>query len=169
MRNEDLKLIAGYILGITGAMFLIIGGVLCFAFNESDMLSAGMPRHFTYIFPAIGALIFGISMWLLISGIIDKKVIKDLRTNGDVVQAKLVEAILDTTVIINNEHPYIIKCEWTNPEDGKKYIFKSENLWQDPKDIIYEMGIKSFTVYVDRKNMKRYVMDIDNVKARLNS
>ena len=48
-----------------------------------------------------------------------------------------------------------------DPIDQKKYIYKSVNLWTDPEDIIRQKNIKTFPVYIDRKNKKKYVVDIE--------
>ena len=62
---------------------------------------------------------------------------------------------------VNGRHPYRIICEWSNPLDNKKYIFKSKNIWINPEDIIIERDIQQFPVYINRDNMKKYVVDID--------
>lgn len=40
-----------------------------------------------------------------------------------------VETIVNSSYRVNGRHPYRIICEWNNPLDSKKYIFKSKNIW----------------------------------------
>lgn len=60
-----------------------------------------------------------------------------------------------------------IICEWNNSLDNKKYIFKSKNIWMNPKNIIEERNIKQFPIYIDKNNKKKYVIDIDSLKEEV--
>jgi len=52
---------------------------------------------------------------------------------------------------------YQIFSQWQNPKDAKTYHFASRYLQQDPRDYVPDQPI---TVYVSRKNPKRYSMDV---------
>ena len=52
-------------------------------------------------------------------------------------------------------------CKFRN--DIFKYIFKSKNIWLNPEHIIEERNIKEFPIYLDNKNKKKYVIDIDSL------
>ncbi len=92
---------------------------------------------------------------------------KNLRESGEVIYANYVETVLNTRYTVNGRHPYNIICEWNNSLDNKKYIFKSKNIWMNPKNIIEERNIKQFPIYIDKNNKKKYVIDIDSLKEEV--
>lgn len=115
------------------------------------------------IFPGIG-LIFSIIGVTGISVTIKRKNIeKRLKENGKKIYADYVETVINTSYSVNGINPYNIICVWDNPMDNKKYIFKSKDIWFNPEIVIIEKNIKQFPVYLDEKDKKKYVIDIDNI------
>ena len=47
--------------------------------------------------------------------------------------------------------------------DDKKYIFKSDNMWNDPERIILEKNIQTFPVYINSEKINEYVVDIEEI------
>lgn len=115
------------------------------------------------IFPGLGAIFVIIGGTGIVVNISKKRMEKYLRKNGDIIHANYIETVLNTTYSVNGRHPYNIICEWNNIEDGKKYIFKSKNIWINPENIINERNIENFIVYIDLKNKKRYLVDIESI------
>lgn len=119
------------------------------------------------IFPGIGAI------FLIIGGvgilIIIKKhnLAKKLKANGKLIYATYVEAILNISLTVNGRHPYNIICEWHNPEDNKKYIFKSSNIWINPEIIITDKNITTIPVYVNTQNLKQYYVDTTSITEEI--
>lgn len=113
------------------------------------------------IFPGIG-LIFAI---IGVSGLVviyrKRKMGVELMKNGEKVFAEYVETVRNLSVMVNGRHPYNIICAWKNPVDGKRYLFKSKNIWFNPEMAIQENNAKLFAVYYDANNMKKYVVDVD--------
>lgn len=119
------------------------------------------------IFPSIGSIFVIIGGTGLIVNVHNKRVEKYLKQNGNVIYARYVESILNTSYSVNGRHPYNIICEWNNIEDGKKYIFKSKNIWVNPENIIKEKNIENFLVYIDLKNKKKYLVDIESLTENI--
>lgn len=115
------------------------------------------------IFPGIGLIFVIIGVTGILVKIKRKKLEKRLKENGEIIYADYVETIINTSYAINGRHPYNIICEWDNPIDNKKYIFKSKNIWINPENRIEEENIRQFRIYLDEKNKKKYVIDIDNL------
>lgn len=113
------------------------------------------------MFPGFGLIFFAIGGTGLLIKSRNKKLEKALKENEDAIYADYVETIVNNSYSVNGRHPYRIICEWSNPLDNKKYIFKSKNIWINPEDIIIERDIQQFPVYINRDNMKKYVVDID--------
>ena len=115
------------------------------------------------IFPGIGLIFLIIG----ISGLIVKKkksnLEKRLKMSGTTIYATYVETIMNTSYRVNGRSPYNVICEWNNPADNQKYIFKSKDIWYNPANTIAERNIQQFPVYVDPNNMKKYAVDIDSL------
>ena len=56
--------------------------------------------------------------------------------------------------------------EWTDPVDGKAYVFVSPNLWFDPTDLIARRNITSFPVQIDSEDPSYYYVDISCLQNR---
>lgn len=92
---------------------------------------------------------------------------KRLRENGRRVRASYVDTIRNTMVRVNGRCPYRVICSWQNPEDGKSYLFRSENLWTNPMPEIERRNIRTFTVFLDPKNHKKYTVDTDGLTENI--
>ena len=46
-------------------------------------------------------------------------------------------------------------------------LFKSENLYYNPKSIILDMNLNTFPVFIDMNNKKNYSVDISAIKQAL--
>ncbi len=113
------------------------------------------------ILPGIGSifLLIGVIGLAVLSH--KKKKEKNLRENGELVYATYSESIINRNVRVNGRCPYNIIVEWNNPEDGKKYLLKSKNIYFNPEMLIEEKKIRTFPVYIDPNNKKEYFVDVD--------
>jgi len=114
------------------------------------------------MFPGFGLVFLIIGGTGIAVRVCRKKTEKKLRENGNLIYANYVETVLNGRYTVNRtQHPYNVICEWNNPEDGKKYRLKSKNIWVNPERMINEKNIKTFSVYMDPENKKRYFIDVD--------
>lgn len=119
------------------------------------------------IFPGIGlifALTGGIGLGVIAKG---KLKVKKLRLHGQRIYAEYMNTDINRSVRVNGKCPYNIFCSWNNPEDGKTYIFRSQNLWFDPQSVIADRNITMFPVYINPENKKKYVIDTDVVTDKI--
>ena len=130
--------------------------------NPSEVYAKGF-EFFVIMFPAFGIIFSAIGGIGLFVRYNKGKSEKNLRESGEMIIANYVGVDMNMHYSVNGRHPYNIVCEWTNLEDGKKYTFKSKNLWNNPENIIMERNIKTFNVYININNKKQYVIDIDDV------
>lgn len=79
------------------------------------------------------------------------------RNHGQPVSAKIVEVGLDQSLEINGHRPFVITAQWQDPGTGLVHIFKSEQIWYDPRQFIKGDSIK---VLVEPGNPKCYYVDI---------
>lgn len=113
------------------------------------------------IFPGLGLIFLLIGATGIGVKLNAKRRENKLKLYGQRVYAVFVQTNLNTSYSVNGRHPYNIICEWSNPEDGKKYLLKSKNLWFDPQRTIDERNIKTFTVYMNPQNKRKYFVDTD--------
>lgn len=117
------------------------------------------------IFPVVGLIV-------MVAGIIGfvgkkkrKQEIDELKNNGQLIHATFIESKRNMAYAVNGRHPYNVFAEWVDPEDGKTYTFKSDNMWGNTWDMIGEYGsaVKEIPVYINRENKDKYYMDLDSV------
>ena len=113
------------------------------------------------IFPGMGLIFLIIGGTGILVKINKKRLERRLKENGYLIYADYSETVLNASYYVNGRTPYTIICVWNNPSDNKKYIFKSKNIWINPKEIIEEKNIKQFPIYIDNNNIKKYVIDTD--------
>lgn len=111
------------------------------------------------IFPGIGLIFLILGGTGILVNINKRRLEKRLKENGELIYANYVETVLNTSYQVNGKTPYNIICEWNNPLDSNKYIFKSKNIWINPQNIIEEKNIKQFPVYINDK--KKYIIDTE--------
>lgn len=86
------------------------------------------------------------------------KMHKRLKETGERVLADFNQVELNSSLKVNNRSPYRIICQWKDPfAPSKVYLFYSENIWFNPEQYI---NSKQIPVYMDRKNPKKYYMDV---------
>ena len=125
------------------------------------------PHILSYVFGGIGIFYLIIAFVIIYIRKKREHTIQELRETGNIINAKYIGTTLNTMYSVNNRHPYNIVCEWADMNDNKVYQFKSKNIWIDPKKYIDEYDIKSFSIYVNRNNFKKYYVDIDMLLERI--
>ncbi|MNH47046.1 hypothetical protein D3C79_1101060 [compost metagenome] len=63
----------------------------------------------------------------------------------------------NTRISVNGRHPYVIRSQWLNPRTSEVHLFESDNIWFDPSDYLKD---ESISVFIDKKNPKKYHVDI---------
>lgn len=103
----------------------------------------------------------GIVFFLTGTGIIffiwrKKRSDENLRLYGTKIQAKFMSVEINSSLQVNGRSPWRILAQWQNPATSKVHVFNSNNLWFDPTDFIEGPSI---TVFINRKNLKKYYVD----------
>lgn len=101
----------------------------------------------------------GVGTALLLFGFgatLSRKRAQGLRRSGTPVQTTLQYVEQNTSVSVNGRSPWQIVTQWADPSTGLLHSFRSKNVWFDPTPQLPGR----ITVYVDRRNPKRYFMDI---------
>ncbi len=140
-----------------------VGKEIDIYYDKYDVYDIGQKSidYIVLIVPGLGlifALIGGIALWVIYA---KKNKDNRLRRTGTRIMANYGESVLNTNYYVNGVSPYYIICHWNNPEDGKKYLFKSKNIWFDPEILIQENNITMLPVYINMKKKREYFVDVD--------
>lgn len=128
--------------------------------TNPEVIMDGTNKTISYIFGGMGALFLLIAIITIICLRHRNNMIAKLKETGNIVNAKYLLTKVNKNYTVNNKHPYNIFCEWDGM-DGKKHIFKSDNIWVDPEKIIKDRNIKTFRVYFNPNNIKQYYVEVD--------
>ena len=88
---------------------------------------------------------------------------ENLRLYGTKIQAKFMSVEINSSLQVNGRSPWRILAQWQNPATSKVHVFNSNNLWFDPTDFIDGASI---TVFINRKNLKKYYVDTSFLPER---
>lgn len=104
----------------------------------------------------LGGFFFAVGLGIVLVSRSNRKRINHLKANGTPIETTFQSVEINGSLVVNGNSPYQILTQWTNPENAKLHIFKSENIWFDPSKHIKEEKI---TVLIERNNPKRYYVD----------
>lgn len=79
------------------------------------------------------------------------------KKKGIFVEAEIIGIEQKMNWLYNGQHPYIINCQWTNPETGKTYKYRTGKFLDNPEQ--YIQGIPSFEVKIDPENPYIYKLN----------
>ena len=120
---------------------------------NSFMSLWGLPS----IVGGIGALLLAISAAISLASTLGKRADDYLRRNGTPIQTDFQSVSLNTNLQVNGRSPFHIYTQWKDSDTSEVHVFHSKNIWYDPTQYIDQ---KQITVFVDRKNLKKYLMDV---------
>ena len=105
-----------------------------------------------------------ISLEEFISFVVNKNKKERLFKEGLKVNANIIEIYVNNKAYrFKNKLPYKIRLEYLNPQDNKKYVFESENIYEDMQYIIESKRITSLPVYINSKNTYEYYIDLNSI------
>ena len=145
-----------YKIGKTITVYYYLDDVSNVYSKASDYFESIFPSAFGLVFFLIGAI-------GLIVKIKRTKLNEYLKDNGNSINAEFVCVKLNKSYSVNGVNPYRIECKYFNWMDNITYSFLSENIWEDPTQIINDFNIRFFKVYIKDENYKKYYLDIDEV------
>ena len=97
--------------------------------NVNEIWSLKMNIIMSLIFSLIGLIMQAICIALFIKQINNKKLKDYLKSNGTLVEAKIIKVEKNNHYSINDMHPFNIICEYEDRFSNEKHIFKSVNIW----------------------------------------
>ena len=131
--------------------------------NDPNTIGSKKLELLLLLLPFIGLiflLIGGINIFKIIS---NKKKKERLIKTGIKIAATYIETTTNFNLRVLGRNPSNIICEYDDPISKNTYRFKSERLWYDPSLYISDCEIETFTVYVNKNDMKDYYVDIEEL------
>lgn len=80
-----------------------------------------------------------------------------LRAQGRRIETDVTGVEVNTSLSVNDRHPWRIVTQWLDPASSQLHLFRSENLWLDPTGQVQGRRI---TVFIDPSNPRSYHMDV---------
>ena len=131
--------------------------------NDPNTIGSKKLELLLLLIPFMGLiflLIGGINIFKVIS---NKKKKERLIKTGIKIEATYIETNTNFNLRVLERNPSNIICEYDDPISKNTYKFKSERLWYDPSLYISDCEIETFTVYVNKNDMKDYYVDIEEL------
>lgn len=112
----------------------------------------------------IGLILFAISIKALLNYYFKFYKIKKLKQEGILIYADIEE------IYLNNRgkkkkgyYPYHIRLKYKNPKDDAIYIFESNDIYSEVKNIIETKNVTKLPVYLNSSNTYNYHVDVESV------
>ncbi|WP_337270297.1 DUF3592 domain-containing protein [Oryzifoliimicrobium ureilyticus] len=86
-----------------------------------------------------------------------RKRLQELQKNGVAVDASFKQVVINAAYSVNGRNPYQVVAEGKNPFTGKTQFFKSENLWEEPLDLVVGQKLR---VLIHPKHPDRHMVDL---------
>lgn len=143
--------------------FFTLSGIVCSAFGVSALVGGlGFVRSGETLVGLGVSLLFGgvfgaIGFVTLRKGIRLGRTRRRLLATGMPVSGKVLKVREDTSVSVNDEHPWVVVAQWTHPTTGKQMQESSDFFWHDPSDA-FPVGA-SITVLVDPEDDTVFLVD----------
>jgi hypothetical protein len=81
-----------------------------------------------------------------------------LLRSGRRIEAKLVEVVKDTSVVVNGIHPFRVEAQWLDQASGQMRVFRSDRIWYNPAEFLQPSG--PIPVYIDPGDATKYYVDL---------
>lgn len=157
----SVQLLLGIIFTVIGLPFLALG--IYFAIRLPWIIEYaevnGDPRILPFVFILVGGIFSAIGLAFLIWIIGKKKNIRKVIQGGYSVNAVISEVSINYNLEINGRNPYMIVCQYQDPQTAILHIFKSGNIMFFPGDLTGRM----IRVFVEPGNFNHYYVDVDSV------
>lgn len=131
--------------------------------NPNDFVSEGASIGIIAC-SIIGAIFAIIGSVLVGSSILKKSKKNKVLKYNTIIQANINSFDLNTSLVVNGRHPYVLRASAISPYDGLIYNFESDSIMTDLTPVFEAYKITKVPVYVNPQNYKEYYIDIDSFK-----
>jgi hypothetical protein len=132
-----------------GLIFVAVGAVVD---GDDKWNQTGRP-----IFVVLGAIFAIAGITAVVFWLRARMKTQRLRRTGELVYAELTSSRVDRSVMVNGRHPWIITCEWTDPETNFIHTFTATSETKINRDGDAPV---EFPVYIDPGDPSNYLLDL---------
>jgi hypothetical protein len=147
----------GLIFSPLGALMGIIGvALMLFGADRS-----GPASFIGIIFAAIGAIFAAAGIPMATIALVKRNHLQKLVAKGYVIQAQVVDVRLQTSVMVNDQHPWQIVCHWQDPNTFQVYEFVGPGRTDYPFTSLAQWNLAASTlpIYLNPNNLSDYYID----------
>ena len=127
--------------------------------NPTNVRIKSVIYLFAIVFIGFGILFLLMSALIIILRVRADRRRKRILKTGVRIYAQVKGSVVDTSYTINSKHPYRLECVYYDEVSGQPVICTSDIIWESP-DMYMD---KYVSVYVDREDRSRYVVDLKNI------
>jgi len=125
---------------------------------ERAEIDSFMERKFgVLMLTGMGAIFTLVGAGILAAQIRKRRVNAWLDQHGMTVQATFTGIDQDTSVAVNNRHPWRLNAQWQHPATGAVHVFHSDSVWFDPTPYVTS---ETLNVKVNADDPSQYRVDI---------
>ncbi len=124
-------------------------------------ISSGDGSVVTFIMIGLGGAFLVVDIIIIVRLISSNKKRKSLVNNGTAYTGTIIDIRVITNIKVNGRHPYRADCEVINPLTQERFLFSSENVYKDIRNMIGAPVV----VYVDDTDPSNHHVDIDRAIA----
>ena len=132
--------------------------------NNPNELITNKSNYVLLLFPLLGIIAIVVGILKIIRAVKYRRTKPVSPKNEKYVDAAIEEIIYDASYVKNGKSPYYITCKWKNPENGNIYLFKSGNIWYNPRFIIEDKEITTLSVRLNEGNPKKYSVSLESIE-----
>ncbi len=137
--------------------FFACVGIIAIAFSIYLYLTGYSDYHFIFAAFIFGLAFAGTCSWFIYKDFALISLQKELSADGLILETDLQEVIVNHSISINNRSPFQIVTQYYEKSTDTVFIFTSADVWYNPTNFVTGRKVP---VYVDKKNYKRYFVDI---------
>lgn len=109
------------------------------------------------ILGGLGAVFLSVGVGVWAYGARQRKKERHLLQKGQVIEADVQSVDLNEALSINGRNPYVVRCQWLNPQTNQVHVFQSGHVWFDPTEHLDRDKVR---VYVEVGNLRNYLVDL---------
>ncbi|MBP3922888.1 MAG: DUF3592 domain-containing protein [Ruminiclostridium sp.] len=117
------------------------------------------------IFICIGGAFALVTIAVAVALVISKRKHNNLIKNGTAYTGTIIDVRVITNIRVNGRHPYRADCEVINPLTQERFLFSSQNVYKDIRNMIGAPVV----VYMDDNNPANHYVDIDRAIEDFNT
>lgn len=156
MKFAKNYMVASPILFLAGGGFAFIGAALILIGFMTRTADPGW--SFACMF--IGTIFALIGLPILVVCTLHDRFKDKMIERGTYVIANITNISRNPNLIINGVCPWVIECDFYDPDTRITHSFRSENVMEDPSNYIEGNEVK---VYINPDNLDEYYVDLDSV------